>query len=368
MLEWLYRGWNVLSFGLVALAVMMIVDSRRAARVFRRLGLKRWAAGAGGEEGFPSGGEGAGAGVGAGAGELNPGLDSSFSGGSEASAVGSAAGVAGGSLGNGVAPGAAPGAPGGGPGAGGAGAGAAVRGEVRVGCLTVSEVVLGYGSHGTVVFRGLLEGRPVAVKRMLRDFHARADREISLLIESDGHPNVVRYFVREEAGEFVYLALQLCQLSLHNAMAQIHNVMVRARKRTEGGDNKSRWNGPRLGLGQGLARADITAPPEIRAALLQISQGVEHLHSLRIVHRDLKPHNILLAAKERRGKALGNRKKFVGAGAGGEAGAGPGGGIGSGSRGEGVSKKLTQMRDVASFVLKISDMGLGKQLLNGQSR
>lgn len=41
------------------------------------------------------------------------------------------------------------------------------------------------------------------------------------------HPNVVRYFVREEAGEFVYLALQLCQLSLHNAMAQIHGAMVR---------------------------------------------------------------------------------------------------------------------------------------------
>lgn len=41
------------------------------------------------------------------------------------------------------------------------------------------------------------------------------------------HPNVVRYFVREEAGEFVYLALQLCELSLHNAMAQIYAAMVR---------------------------------------------------------------------------------------------------------------------------------------------
>ena len=41
------------------------------------------------------------------------------------------------------------------------------------------------------------------------------------------HPNVVRYFVRELSGEFVYLALQLCQLSLHNAMAQIHSAMVR---------------------------------------------------------------------------------------------------------------------------------------------
>lgn len=31
-------------------------------------------------------------------------------------------------------------------------------------------------------------------------------------------------------------------------------------------------------------------------------------------------------------------------------------------------RKLANMRDLAKFVLKISDMGLGKQLLNGQSR
>lgn len=58
---------------------------------------------------------------------------------------------------------------------------------------------------GTVVYRGMLDGRPVAVKRMLRVFHAAADREMRLLIESDGHPNVVRYFLREQAGDFVYL-------------------------------------------------------------------------------------------------------------------------------------------------------------------
>lgn len=35
-------------------------------------------------------------------------------------------------------------------------------------------------------------GRPVAVKRMLKAFHEAAEREMRLLIESDGHPNVVR--------------------------------------------------------------------------------------------------------------------------------------------------------------------------------
>lgn len=40
------------------------------------------------------------------------------------------------------------------------------------------------------------------------------NREISMLIKSDGHPNVVRYFVKEERIDFVYLGLQLCQCSL----------------------------------------------------------------------------------------------------------------------------------------------------------
>lgn len=39
--------------------------------------------------------------------------------------------------------------------------------------------VLGYGSHGTVVLRGSLNGRPVAVKRMLSRFNRAADREVS---------------------------------------------------------------------------------------------------------------------------------------------------------------------------------------------
>jgi hypothetical protein len=84
----------------------------------------------------------------------------------------------------------------------------------KIGSLVIHEKVLGYGSHGTVVFKGSLNGRPVAVKRMLSQFNRSAEREISLLIRSDGHPNVVRYFFKEQKSDFVYLALQLCQMSL----------------------------------------------------------------------------------------------------------------------------------------------------------
>ena len=46
----------------------------------------------------------------------------------------------------------------------------------KVGSLAMFETVLGYGSHGTVVFKGSLNGRPVAIKRMLSQFNKAADR------------------------------------------------------------------------------------------------------------------------------------------------------------------------------------------------
>lgn len=78
--------------------------------------------------------------------------------------------------------------------------------------------------------------------------------------------------------------------------------------------------------------------------------------------RDLKPHNILLAAKDRKGPGLGRRS------GGPEQAEGGGGGGGAEDGAQVAPTRLTNMHDLAKFVLKISDMGLGKQLLNGQSR
>jgi hypothetical protein len=44
--------------------------------------------------------------------------------------------------------------------------------------------------------------------------------QISLLIPSDGHPNVVRYFARVDSGEFIYLVLERCECSLAQAIAR----------------------------------------------------------------------------------------------------------------------------------------------------
>ncbi|KAL7576060.1 hypothetical protein ACA910_000844 [Epithemia clementina (nom. ined.)] len=179
-------------------------------------------------------------------------------------------------------------------------------------------VILGYGGHGTVVYEGTLEGRKVAVKRMLRTYHASADREISLLIESDGHPNVVRYFLKEVRGDFVYLALELCDLSLHELIGH----MSAASELME----KEEW----------FEQDNMAIRNAVRSVLLQIACGVKHLHRLRIVHRDLKPANILLADSRK------SRRKGD------------------------VQESIFEIFSQGDYVAKISDMGLGKQIV-GQS-
>jgi hypothetical protein len=139
--------------------------------------------------------------------------------------------------------------------------------------ISVSDEVLGYGGHGTVVYKGMLDGRDVAVKRMLKAYHASADREISLLIESDGDPNVVRYFLKEVRGDFVYLALELCDMSLHDLIGVLR-------------ENQQKQ--PTIGLEVltgDHGGSDSAVVSSTRRILLQIASGVKHLHSLRIVHR-----------------------------------------------------------------------------------
>ena len=57
---------------------------------------------------------------------------------------------------------------------------------IRMGNIEVNtEVQLGTGSNGTIVFAGMFDGREVAVKRMLIQFYDIASQETRLLRESD---------------------------------------------------------------------------------------------------------------------------------------------------------------------------------------
>ncbi|KAI8333189.1 hypothetical protein EDC96DRAFT_526122 [Choanephora cucurbitarum] len=138
--------------------------------------------------------------------------------------------------------------------------------------LEISEDVLGYGSHGTVVYKGEFDGRAVAVKRLLLDFYDVALKEVKLLQESDDHPNVVRYFYKEESDRFLYIALELCFGSLNDYMERTLSI-------------------PQMQLCDAMNPADM---------LSQFICGLQYLHSLKIVHRDIKPHNILLAPSKNR--------------------------------------------------------------------
>ncbi|GAA5868578.1 hypothetical protein JCM1840_005495 [Sporobolomyces johnsonii] len=138
-----------------------------------------------------------------------------------------------------------------------------------VGGLSVSETILGYGSHGTVVLRGEFQGRAVAVKRLLKDFVTIATHEVALLQESDDHPHVIRYFCKEHRDTFLYIALELCPASLFDLIDQPSSFPA------------------------------LVAQLDPKKALRQVASGLRHLHSLKIVHRDIKPQNILVSTAKR---------------------------------------------------------------------
>ncbi|KAM0063969.1 putative protein kinase IRE1 family [Helianthus debilis subsp. tardiflorus] len=144
------------------------------------------------------------------------------------------------------------------------------KGEEPV--LSVSEKEIANGSNGTVVFEGTFRGRNVAVKRIESAHSDVANREITLLMESDKHPNIIQFYGCVREGDFVYLSLERCVCNLYELVqGQIYPDL---------------W------------RSDGYPSFKLLKLMRGVVAGIAHLHDLKIIYRDLKPQNIWIAQQE----------------------------------------------------------------------
>lgn len=101
----------------------------------------------------------------------------------------------------------------------------------------------------------------------MTQYNRLAKHEVKLLQASDDHRNVIRYYCQERRDDFLYIALDLCQTSLAEMVLspEKHPELVPLF------DNKN--------------------------ALLQVTEGLGHLHRMNIIHRDIKPQHVMLSLR-----------------------------------------------------------------------
>uniref|UniRef100_A0A5B6Z6E9 non-specific serine/threonine protein kinase n=1 Tax=Davidia involucrata TaxID=16924 RepID=A0A5B6Z6E9_DAVIN len=173
-----------------------------------------------------------------------------------------------------------------------------------IGKLFVSNTEIAKGSNGTIVFQGIYEGRPVAVKRLVKAHHDVAFKEIQNLIASDRHPNIVRWYGVEYDQDFVYLSLERCACSLYD-LIQMSSDFSESQMLTKDQATKAMTEYKvRLDSMRGIMqdtklwKANGYPSPILLKLLRDVVSGIVHLHELGIIHRDLKPQNVLII-KER---------------------------------------------------------------------
>ncbi|KAL3720654.1 hypothetical protein ACJRO7_005468 [Eucalyptus globulus] len=169
------------------------------------------------------------------------------------------------------------------------------NGERSIGKLCVSRTEIGRGSNGTIVVEGSYEGRAVAVKRMVLGHHEIAYNEIRNLMESDKHPNIVRYYGMEQNDDFMFLALEHAVCSLDDLIQAYSDSPINSFNNPALVGYKKKLDSIRVRMQDvELWRADGHPSPLLLNLMRGVVLGLVHLHNLRLIHRDLRPQNVLI--------------------------------------------------------------------------
>ncbi|KAJ0568162.1 putative protein kinase IRE1 family [Helianthus annuus] len=96
----------------------------------------------------------------------------------------------------------------------------------KIGKLLVFDKEIWKGSNCMIILEGVYDGRPVAMKRILKSHNDVVLKEIQNLIVSNHHPNIVRWYGVEYDEDFVYIVLERCVCSLHDLILSQNNSTV----------------------------------------------------------------------------------------------------------------------------------------------
>ena len=108
---------------------------------------------------------------------------------------------------------------------------------------------------------------------------------MDLCENENAHPNVLRLFGCEEDATSFYLAQELCVASLQDLIAAVREPA------TLGGDRRALLS--KLGLWPPPLQQNALSPA-LRRLLLQLLDGLRHLHALGILHCKLRPASVLI--------------------------------------------------------------------------